>query len=369
MKKSTLNTAALLAVVLFSALSCHNRTEKEEQTFPEYSTMRLDTATAVVYNEYSTIIQSNTSVEIRPRISGYLSKKYKKEGSLVKKGDTLYVIDDADYRQQVRAAKAAMEAAKSGVSNSSLEVKKLTPLVEKGIISPYELESAKIALESAKAQYDQAAANYENARITLSYTVIKSPINGVLGLNNFSVGSLLSPSSQEPLTVISGEGDAQAYFSFDEKRLAPIRREQLASGDYNPEKNQIELILADGTPYRYKGRLSSASGIIDKTTGSIQLKVIFPNPDYSILSGSSGVLRFPLTYHGVITIPQSATYELQDRKMVFVVNEDNSLSRKSISVEGISGNYYVVSNLSSGTVIVTEGVGKLKEGMIITPKK
>lgn len=337
---------------------------------PTYRTMLLDTTTAIVYTEYSAIIQSQSLIEIRPKVSGYLSDIAVEEGARVKKGDVLFQIDDADFKQNVNAAKAGMESAKANEDNAALEVRKITPLVEKGIISPYELDTKKSNYQAAKAAYAQAKASYENSLINLGYTTIKAPSNGLLGRIYVREGSLISNAASDPLTTISSEGDVSAYFSFDEKKLAPMRKKMLDSGSYQPIMEPVvELILADGDIYRYKGRLESASGIIDRTTGSIQLKVIFPNPNMDILSGSSGILRFPAEYNGCITIPQSATFEMQDRIMVFVVNSDNTVSSKSITVEGLSGLNYVVSDgLKKGERIVIEGANKLKEDTLITPK-
>lgn len=363
----------LISFILISVLifvpSCKGK-KSVTPAPPTYRTMVLDTTSAVVYTEYSAIIQSQSMIEIRPKVSGYLADIKVEEGTRVKKGDLLFKIDDADFKQDVNAAKAGMQSAKANEDNAELEVRKITPLVEKGIISPYELETKKSNYEAAKASYAQAKASYENALINLGYTSITAPTNGVLGRIYVREGSLISNSASDPLTTISSEGDVSAYFSFDEKKLAPIRKKMLDSGNYKPLMEPVvELINADGTIYGFKGKLESASGIIDRTTGSIQMKVIFPNPEMEILSGSSGVLRFPATYHGCITVPQSATYELQDKIMVFLVNQDNTVSSKSITVEGLSGLNYVVSDgLKKGDRIVIEGANKLKEDTVITPK-
>lgn len=368
MKRTSIKIV-LFAILISSITACGSKGTTVPRT-PEYPVMTLDTMTAVTYTEYSTIIQSNTVVEVRSKVSGYLTEIAKEEGSFVKKGDLIFKIDDADYRQQVKAAEAAMEAAKAKENNVALEIRKLTPLVEKGIISAFELETAKSNLEAAKANYNQTKANYENTLITLKYTEIKSGVNGILGRIYVREGSLISPSMQDPLTTISSEGDVSAYFSYDEKKLTPARKKNFEEGKFNsPDNAVIELIMPNGTAYHHKGRLASASGIIDRTTGSIQLKVIFPNPDMEILTGNSGVLRFPMEYHGCIVIPQSATYELQNKTMIFIVNEDNTVNRKSINIEGVSGNNYVVNNIPAGTRIVTEGIDKLKEGMKIIPKE
>lgn len=360
----------MLVITSLSFASCKSKTEAPVAP-PEYKVKTIDTTTAVVYAEYSAVLQSEAVVEIRPKVSGYLAEISVNEGQWVKKGTQIFKIEDADYIQKVNSAKAGMQSAKASRDNALLEVKKLTPLVEKGIISPFELETKKGNLEAAEAALLQAEAAYEDAKINLGYTSILAPTSGVLSRIDVRVGSLVSPSGTAPLTTISGDGDVFAYFSFDEKNLAPLRRARFNSGEYNPAgKENIELLLADGQEYGHKGKLESASGIIDRTTGSIQLKVVFPNPDKEILSGSSGVVKIPATYKGCITIPQNATYELQDKIMVFVVGQNNEVTRKIITIEGTSGKNYVVSGgLERGDRIVTEGADKLKDGMIITPKE
>lgn len=357
------------AAILSSAVSCNSEQTKGSAGTPEYTVMALDTATAVAYIEYSTVIQSNTLVEIRPNVSGYLEKIAKNEGEVVRKGELIFKIRDADFVASVNAANAAVKSAEASEANAALEVRKLTPLVEKGITSPFELETAKMNYESAKANLAQAKANYENALITLGYTEICAPVDGVLGRIYVREGSLVSPSAADALTTVSSFGDISAYFTFDEKNLSSQRHKMMMSEDMASRKGAaVELVLADGSLYQYKGYLERASGIIDRTTGSIQMKAIFPNPDNEVLSGSSGLLRFPLTYKGCIVIPQNATYELQDKTMVYVVNDDNTVTRRVITIEGTAVGGYVVSNLPIGTRIVTEGVDKLKEGMTIAPK-
>ncbi len=363
----------LIGMILISSLSfvsCKSKTEAV-QAPPKYKTQVIDTTTAVVYSEYSAVLQSEAVVEIRPKVTGYLSKIAINEGQWVNKGALLFKIDDADFTQKVNSAKAGVQAAKANRDNALLEVKKLTPLVQKGIISPFELEARQGNLDAAEAALVQAEAALEDAKINLGYTSITAPTSGVLSRIEVRVGSLIGPSNTSPLTTISGDGDVYAYFSFDEKNLAPLRRARFNSGEHNPTgKSNIELILADGQQYGHKGKMESASGIIDRTTGSIQLKVVFPNPDNEILSGSSGVVKIPATYKGCITVPQSATYELQDKIMIYVVNSDNTVTRKIITIEGTSGKDYVVSSgLKPGDRIVIEGADKLKDGMSITPNE
>lgn len=360
-----LATGCCISALAVTMCSCSQNKNTAEESAPEYLVQTLDTSTVTVYKEFSTTIQSQDVIEIRPRITGYIDKILKLEGSHVKKGELIFQIADADYKQQVNAAQAGIQASQAQLANATLEVEKLTPLVEKGIISPFELKSAKSKLEAAKAQLVQSKAEYENALINLSYTRITSPVDGLLGVIPVRVGSLISASGQEPLTTVSGLGDISAYFSIDEKLVMELRKVPEAN---NTETGYVDLILADGTQYSQKGRLMNASGIIDRATGSIQVKVVFPNPKTEILSGSSGILRFPTLYKGAIAIPQSATYELQDKIMAYLVGDDNIIKSTSLEVAGKTAEEYVVTNLQRGDKIVVGGVAKLRDGQTIKPK-
>ena len=366
-KVTNLGLITALIGLLFSIFSCSSGGNKKEAVAPAYKVSKLDTTSTTIYNEFSTTIQSVEVVEIRPKISGYIKSIEAEEGRMVKKNESILKIEDEDYREQLNSAKASVKSAIAKVSNCKLEVQKLTPLVQKGIISPYELESAKSNLEASIAGLEQAKALCKTAQVNLGYTNITSPVDGILGRIFVKQGSLISTNNSEPITTVSGEGDILAYFSLDEKKVLKIR-EHLNSIEEHIVDN-IELILADGSAYKYKGKLSNASGIIDRYTGSIQLKVKFPNPNMEILSGSSGVLRFPQSYNGAILIPQSSTYELQDRIMIYTLSADNRVQSKSIVVEGISGSNYVVSNIAKGETIVIEGVSKLRDGQVISPIK
>lgn len=360
--------SAIILILLFT--NCGGN-KKNDQSPPEFKVKKVDTTTAVVNIDFSAVIQSKEVIQIRSKVTGYLDKVLVVEGGVIRKGQSLFKINDADFVQQVNAAKASTELAESNVSIAQLEIEKLDPLVKKGIISPYELHTARDRKDAATAQLQQAKAQLENARINLGYTNITSPVDGILGRITVREGSLIAAGSDE-LTTVSGFGDIWAYFSFDEKKVASILSKKLESGEKEQLSNEdrnAQLIMSDGTIYRHNGMLETASGIIDRATGSIQLKVVFPNPDMQILSGSSGVVRFPNTYHGCILVPQSATFEMQDKIMAYTVGADNTVEGVSLVITGVSSdNDYVVQNLTPGTVLVTEGADKLKEGQKITPK-
>ncbi len=352
----------LLASLL--AVSCMTKS-REAVKAPEYRVLTLDTTTMVIYNEYPAMIVSDAIIDVKPKITGYVVGKYIKSGDIVKKGQLLFKIDDTEYRQQLNAAKAALEGAKAELSKAELEVHKLTPLVEKGIISPYELEVAKSNLSPAQAAVAQAEATYKIAQLNLGYTEIHAPREGIIGFTHISVGELATPNNNVVEIAIDGLSDA--CFSFDEKKLTAAARKQYQKSKSAPIAN-LELELPDGSIYPHKGILKHATGRVDPTTGSLILYGQFENKNYELLDGTSGIIRIPIEYKGCITVPQNATYELQDRTMVFVMASDSTVTRKSLKIEGTSNDCYIVNNLERGTIIVTEGVDRLRDGMKITPK-
>lgn len=366
LSSTKLSAVCVLSIATALLASCSGKGQPQEEAIQEFSVKTLDTGTVTSYAEFSTVIQSQDVIEIRPRITGYIDKIYTKEGAHVKKGEVIFQIADADYKQQVNAAKAGVQSAKAQLDNATLEVQKLTPLVEKGIISPFELKSAASKKDAAQAGLEQANAEYENALINLGYTKIISPVEGLLGIISVRAGSLVSNGASDPLTTVSGSGDISAYFSVDEKLLVYLR--EIIDRPIASKEGYVDLILANGATYSQKGKLENASGIIDRSTGSIQMKVVFPNPKMEILSGSSGILKFPSKYNGVIAVPQNATYELQDKIMAFIVGDDNVVKGVSLAIAGKTETEYIVTNLKAGDRIVTEGVNKLRDGQNIKPK-
>lgn len=363
MKKLIL-TAAVCSVACVVLSSCGGA-PKGAKPEAEYPIATLDTSSAVIYNDFAAEIKSGTVVEIRARVSGYIDKILVQEGGHVEKGQAIFQIDQADLLEQYNSAVANVEGAQAKVDNATLEVRKLTPLVEKGIISPFELDNAKSNLTAAEASHKAAVSQMNNAKISLGYARITSPVNGVVGRIVVREGTLVSPADRDALTSVSGDGDVSAYFSIDENTILDMST--AIEGENLREKvsrmQQVDLILSNGTKYDYKGRLELASGLVDATTGSYQMKAVFTNPNNELRSGSSGVVRLSETMHGVIRVPQKATYEMQDKKMVYMVDDSSNVRSQSLVIEGSSGSDYVVSGgVNIGERIVLEGVDFIKEG-------
>lgn len=331
----------------------------------EYKTLTLQPESATLNSDYPASIQGQQNIEIRPRVEGYIDKIFVDEGAVVKAGQPLFKISAPEYEQQVRTASASIKSAQADLSAAKLAVNKVRPLVEKGIISKYDLESAQYTYESAVASLAQANAALVNAKTNLGYTTVTSPVDGVVGSIPFRLGSLVSSNTAEPLTTVSSIGNVYAYFALNEKALLNFTKDSGASLNQKIKSlPAVSLLLSDGSAYDQKGKIETVNGLINTETGTVNIRARFPNPRGVIRSGSSTTVRIPNDVKDVIIVPQSATFELQDKIFAVVLGKDNKTKNVNITVlENTTNNYYVVtSGLKAGDEIVLEGVAALKEG-------
>ena len=303
-------------------------------------------------------------------MSGYITKLCVDEGAVVHKGQPLFLIDAVPYQKAVQAAEAAVEVAKANVATTQLTVDSKTELHAQNIISDYDLQTAKNSLASAKAALAQAEAQLASARNDLSYTTITSPSDGVVGTIPFRVGSLVGTTTQEPLTVVSDINKMFVYFSMNEKQLLALTRQK--DGSVNSmigAMPEVQLQLADGTMYPAKGKIETLSGVIDLSTGAVQMRATFPNAQRLLRSGGTGTVLIPSVLDSALLIPQSATYEVQDKKFVYVLGDSSKVKNTEITVFPLdNGKQYVVtSGLKPGEQVVVEGVATLRDGMPIQP--
>ena len=360
-----------LDTILFLVLttSCKNSSKKNgESVIASYPVMKVKKGVGETQAEFPTVLSSNQLVEIRPRVTGYLSERYVQDGQAVTKGQILFKIDDTSFKEAVASAEATVAMQEANLENACLEVQKREPLVANKIISPFELETAQKSQMAAKAQLDQAKAQLQDAKINLGYTLITSPVTGILGQLNASVGTLVQISDQQPITTVSAKGDMYAFFSISEADAFDLQRKQKAL-DYDGNiPVDISLRLADGSIYEHKGTLSFGSGLVNQTTGSLLLKATFPNPEDFLRSGNSGIVIIPKTVRNVFLIPKEITYSLQNMYMVFCMDENHTVHPREINVVGSDEKYYFVDKgLSEGEYLVTQGIGRLKNGQKIEP--
>lgn len=366
-----LSRKVILLALGVSLFACSNKQQGMQQGIPDYAVITVEPTPATLNSSYPATIQGRQDVEIRPNVSGFITKLCVDEGAVVKKGQTLFLIDPVQYEAAVNVARAAVNVAQANVSTAKLTAENKRELAKKNIISEYDLQMAENTLASQEAALAQAQAQLINAENNLSYTKVTSPSDGVVGTFPYRVGSLVSPSSATPLTTVSDISEMYVYFSMNEKQvLDMIRQANGSTTDILNELPEVELQLADGTIYSEKGKISTLSGVIDQTTGAASIRATFKNPEQLLRSGGSGNIMIPVKNEAAIIIPQKTTYELQDKKFVFVVTDSSTVVSTEIKVlPQTDGQQYIVSSgLKPGDRIVAEGVGtSVRNGMKINP--
>ncbi len=335
----------------------------------QYAVITVATSDREIPTTYSATIRGRQDIAIYPQVSGTISELCVNEGQKVSKGQTLFIIDQVPYKAALRTAEANVEAAEASVATAQLTYDSKKELFAKNVVSQFDLQTAENNLLTAKAQLAQAEAQRVNAANNLSYTVVKAPSNGVVGTLPYRVGALVSASIPEPLTTVSDNSTMYVYFSMTSKQLLELTRRYGSIDETLKNMPSVQLKLNDGSVYDQSGRVESISGVVDTSTGSVQLRAAFPNAGGLLLSGSTGNIIMPNYYKDCIVIPQTATYELQDKIYVYKL-VDGKASSAMIEVEKLSNGqeYIVKSGLTPGEVIVGEGVGLMREGTPIVPK-
>lgn len=376
MKKTNISLALFLSIAAVMA-SCSDKNANSAATAaaapPSIAVVTVQPGTSQFQSSYPTTIKGKTDIAIRPQVTGFITKVHVDEGQKVRRGQTLFTLDQVQFQAAVDQAVANVNSARSAVSTAQITEQNKKMLLDKNIISETEWQLAANQLAQAKAALAQAEAGLTTARKNLAYTVVTAPSDGVVGTIPNREGSLASPSSAQPLTTISDNGQVYAYFSMTEKDLL-----DLTDGGQSSVEAQInsmppvKLELADGTVYPLEGKVATVSGVIDNSTGAASARALFDNPSGVLRSGNTGNILVPRTTENALVIPQKATYEIQDLRYVYVVNDSNVAVSRHITVDPYNDgkNFVVTSGLNPGDRVVVEGVGTtVRPGMAITPKE
>ena len=364
--KQTFVKAAVMACFM-AAVSCGQAPTAMGPA--EYAVMTIATTDREIPINYSATIRGRQDIAIYPQVSGTIFELCVNEGQTVSKGQPLFIIDQVPYKAALQTAEANVAAAKAGVATAQLTYDSKKELYAKNVVSQYDLLTAENTLLTAKAQLAQAEAQRVNAANNLSYTVVKAPANGVVGTLPYRVGALVRASISKPLTTVSDNSDVYVYFSMTENQLLNLTRQYGSIANTLKNMPDVRLVLNDGSVYDRTGRIESISGVIDTSTGSVQLRAVFPNADGLLHSGGAGSVIVPNIHKDCVVVPQVATFELQNKVYVYKV-EDGKATSSMIDVEKINNGreYIVKSGLTPGDVIVAEGVGLLREGTPIVVK-
>lgn len=328
--------------------------------------MEVSRGSRTLSQSYTAVINGRQSVEIRPQVSGTITQVCIAEGAQVKKGQTLVIIDQVPYKAALETAIANVKSAEASVATARLTADSKEQLFKENVVSAFDLQTARNSLLQAEATLAQAKAEEVNARNDLSYTEVKSPVDGVSGMLPYRVGALVDASITTPLTTVSDDTEMYVYFSMTESQVLSLIRQYKTLDEAMKQMPEVELKLSDGLTYAHKGRIDAISGTIDTSTGAVSLRATFPNPEHILRNGGSGTVVLPYIKENVLIVPQEATYEIQDKIFVYKV-VDGKATSSQVSVFPINdGKEYIIeSGLEEGETIIAEGAGLVQEGTVV----
>lgn len=361
-----------IAPIIFYSCSTASSTPATETMPPQTLPVLIITQVPVTtYQEFTASLEGTQNVDIYPQVEGYLDKIYVEEGAYVTKGQLLFAINSRPFDEQLNNAQANLLAAKANLANARINVNKVEPLVKNGVVSDVQLKTAQASYDAAKASVTQAEAVVNNAKINQGYTLLKAPVSGYIGRIPFKTGSLVGKATTTPLTVISDVKEIYAYFSMSENDFLHFTHQSAGKTINDKIKGlpPVELQLADKSIYAAKGRIELMNGQFDKTMGTISFRAVFPNAESLLRTGSTGRVRIPQINVAVLPVPQTATYELQDKVYVFAVGDSNKVVSKPLHIVDKIDSYYLVDQgIQSGDKIVFAGMDRLQDGTVINPQ-
>ena len=366
-----------LMVIAASFATCSIDMPKE--TPSSFETMKVKKSDIEMPIKFSAKLAGQSDVTISPQVSGQLMKICVTEGQQVVKGQTLFVIDSRNAQHDLQsaqanlqAAQANLQAAKAQANSAQLEYESNKNLYDKRIVSSYTLENslntyrqAQAAVGQANASVSQAQAAVSRARVALGFCTLTSPVSGVVGSINVRAGDQVSPMTQ--MTIVSGNQQMDAAFSVTENLL----EEGVSAGLTNVQKNDmvanlpdVIFVMKNGTEYPEKGRITSLTGVVDASTGSLSCKATFPNPNGLLYSGMQGTVVLPMKYNDVMVIPQAAVVKMQDKALVYKVKPDSTATAVAVQITdaGNGKDVIVEEGLKEGERIVTVGANNVQEG-------
>lgn len=358
----------LIVLAGLSIASCKSRTVEEETS--DYKTLTVKLENRTLMQGYSARLDGQQVVEVRPQVSGLITRICIDEGQKVRKGQVLFVIDQVPYQAALAEATANVKSAEANLATAKLNLESTEVLREKNVVQDYDLNAARNELAVAEAALAQAQAQEMSARNNLSYTEVKSPVDGVASMIAYRVGALVSSSISEPLVTLSDDSNVYAYFSLNESQITSLTEQYGSLDEFMKRMEDVELQMAGGRMYGKKGHISAVSGIVTTGTGTVVLRADFPNDRGLLRSGGSATVMVPTTLAQVVVIPQSATYELQNKTFVYKVVNGKAQSAPVTLYRLNNGTEYVVEEgLQPGDVIIAEGAGLVKEGVNVNIKQ
>lgn len=364
------STILFLALVVLAGCK-KNQNQSYQQQAPELPVETVKQGDASVSREYAASVEGVSNVEIRPQVTGYLTKIFVDEGDYVRAGQPLFKIEDQIFREQLKSAQAALITAQANLATTKIDVDRKKELFRNKMVSDIQVKEAEASYNAARGAVSQSLSTIESAKINLNFSTIKAPVSGYIGRFNYRLGSLLTPTNQEPMTLLSDIHQVYTYFSLSENDFNQFQKQNVGNSIDEIIKNTpaVSLLLSGGEKYAETGRIDAVEGQFNKTTGSITLRAKFNNPNNLLRSGNTGKVVLDQFYANVVLLPIASTRSIQDKIFVFTI-KDGKAVQLPIEVSGKAGTNFIVSKgLKAGDQYIVTGFDRLQPGTPVVAQK
>lgn len=357
---SSLRIGASVLVMVFTFTACNKKTGTVVLPPIKVNVVTTIEKDVPLYEDFVSQVFGLSDVQVRARVEGWVMSVNFKEGSAVRKGDLLYVVDDAQYKTQVDREASNLSTAKTELVRAQIELNRVKPLAEINALSKKDLDNATATFQAAQSQVKAAEANLDNAKIELGYTRVYSLVDGVVGISNARVGDYVSRAgASSVLTTVSSIGSVRVRFQISEReylRIAKLTKEELLTARKN-----VQLILADDSVYPFTGEVNFADREIDPKTGTLTVEAVFQNPNGLLRPGMFVMTRVLLsTYPHAVLVPQRAVFQLQTLSQVFVVTDSSTLKVRVVETgQKINDAWIITKGLNAGDRVAVVGNASL----------
>ena len=365
MEKMT-HSSLFFGFALAFMLCCCGQSQQEDSPQAIYETSIVKPESRTLESFYPTTIQGRQDVDVFAQITGKIVKVCVTEGQKVKKGQTLFMIDPVPFQAAYNTAKANVNEARAQLAIAQMNYHANKQLYDKKVIGSVEYRTSQYTLAQVQAVLEQRLAELQSASNNLTYTKVVSPSDGVVGTLPYHAGSLVSASMQKPLTRVSDNQEVWAFFTMNETQLLSLMEQYGSKEKALAAMPDVTLQLSNGKKYPVPGRITNISGLIDPITGSVTLKAVFRNSNRMLYSGFTGNVSIPSINKRSMVVPQSATYEMQDKRFLYKVVGGKAIATPIIVLPISNGKEFIVtSGLKPGDMIVSGGIANIKDGMEI----
>ncbi|MCD0457153.1 efflux RND transporter periplasmic adaptor subunit [Chryseobacterium sp. LC2016-27] len=373
MQRFSIQKSSMLGVALLVLIGCKkdNQGQAYQQQAPQLPVETVKQGNASVENEYAASVEGVSNVEIRPQVTGYLSKIFVDEGDYVRAGQPLFKIEDQIFREQLKSAQATLISAQAGLANSKIDLERKKELLKNKMVSDIQVREAEASYNSARGSVSQATAAIESAKINLNFSIIKAPVSGYIGRFNYRLGSLLTPSNQAAITLLSDIHQVYTYFSLSENDFNNFQKQNQGGDIDEVLKNTptVSLLLSGGEKFSEVGKIDAVEGQFNKTTGAITLRAKFNNPNNILRSGNTGKILMKQDYSNVVLLPIASTRAIQDKTFVFTI-KDGKAVMLPLEISGKAGDNFIVSKgLKAGDQYIVTGFDRLQPGTPVVAQK